>query len=122
MYDGKEYYVHVRSQCNSLGIGGISDWATASFRTFPVSVADVDNKNWSISLFPNPAHGDVTINVNGIGKDAMLSVVDVSGRVLMHQPVVGKENVITTQRLAAGIYLLKYSDSSHTEILRFVKQ
>jgi hypothetical protein len=121
--DGKDYYVHVRSLCNSLGIDGISDWGTASFKTFPVSVGTANNDGFGLSLSPNPAQGKVTITVTGgKGNDGVIEVTDMTGRVLIRVKDINKTVVVNTQQLAPGIYLVKYSDSIHSQVSRLVKE
>lgn len=120
--DGKDYYVHVRSVCNSLGVAGISDWATASFRTFPVSVGTVNDEDFSVSLFPNPARTQVTVTINGSNGENSLEVTDVSGKVLTQLNNIRNTVVINTEKFAPGVYLLKYKDNIHSQVSRLVKE
>lgn len=122
LYDGKEYFIHVRSHCNSLGIDGISDWGTASFKTFPVSVNEIDRTELNIAVFPNPTQGNISISISNINRESRIEVADISGRVLMQERLFDKTSVVNTAQLSPGIYLLKYTDGIHSQVLRFVKE
>ncbi|WP_276133549.1 fibronectin type III domain-containing protein [Polluticoccus soli] len=120
--DGKDYYVHVRSQCNSLGVAGTSDWGTASFKTFPVSVGTAGNKDFNVALSPNPARTQVTVTVNGSMGNNSLEITDISGKVLIEMKNVSNAVVVNTSSLAPGVYLLKYKDSIHSQVSQLVKE
>jgi hypothetical protein len=123
LYDGKDYYMHVRSQCNSLGIEGLSDWATASFKTFPVSVSNVSDDHFGLVLYPNPVQSEVTLTIDGvIDGNAVIAITDLAGREVRTLSASRKTLVINTSDLAAGTYLLKYTDDTKTAVSRMVKQ
>jgi hypothetical protein len=123
LYDGKDYYLHVRSLCNSIGIEGVSDWATASFKTWPVNVNNVAGDDFKIGAFPNPVKNTVTIHVAGkMQGDANIIITDISGKVLRTAILTGSKIDIDMSALPAGLYMLKYIDGAHTETMKLSKQ
>lgn len=123
LYDGKDYYIHVRAICNSVGVSSTSDWGTASFKTFPVSVPGVNNDNTVIEAYPNPVKGTLNINVYGLIKNnASVTLVDVNGKVLRQLDINTAKTAIDMSDIASGVYLLKYMDDNRSETIRITKQ
>jgi hypothetical protein len=120
--DGKDYYIHVRSHCNSIGIIDASPWGTASFKTFPTSVQQVKDRI-GLAAYPNPVDDVLTIEVSGNRSGAAYIVVtDVSRRQLLKQDANNAKNLVPMGNLPAGIYLIKYMDDVHNEVIRINKQ
>lgn len=118
---GINYYVHVRTKCNSIYTE--SPWATASFQTWPLGVGGVANAASGISAYPNPASDVLKVEVGGtIGKDAVLQLTDVTGKVVVLEAVNSNTTSLNISELPAGIYLLKYRDDSRTETVKVTKQ
>ncbi|MDO6431738.1 T9SS type A sorting domain-containing protein [Flavitalea sp. BT771] len=80
-----------------------------------VSIAG-SNSLYGLNLFPNPAHGLVTIQHPAVtGGTAQIQLLDLSGRVLRTIKVAPGSAQITLNLdgLAAGIYQVQWSDGSH---------
>ncbi|WP_276133521.1 GEVED domain-containing protein [Polluticoccus soli] len=123
LYDGKDYYIHVRSHCSSVNINSTSDWGTASFKTFPVSVSNVNGNEAYIEAYPNPVQGTLNVNVYGlVNGNAAITITDISGKVLRHAQVNGAKTAIDMSNMASGVYLLKYTDDNRSETVRITKQ
>ena len=121
--DGRDYYIHVRSSCVSLGIPDISPWGTASFKTFPVSVRNVAGGKLGLAVYPNPVSDILTVEVSGSRSGAAYIVVsDMSGRQLLKQEANSAKNLVPMNSLPAGIYMVKYMDDVHSEVIRINKQ
>lgn len=70
-----------------------------------------------LSLYPNPAHGSITVKMNAADRlNVILSITDLNGRtVLSHNDVLKKgitELSIPLDGLAKGVYVLAASDAS----------
>jgi hypothetical protein len=120
--DGKDYYIHVRSHCNSIGIVDASPWATASFKTFPVSVANAANGSFGIAAYPNPVKNEVNVEVRLGGSNGIISLTDVSGKVLQRVSVVKAKTTLDMSGIASGVYFIKYEDDMHNELIKITKQ
>ena len=68
--------------------------------------------NIPISIYPNPTDGVATISSPEAIKE--LSVSDLAGRVLLHQPSLGSTTTLDTAPLESGLYLLKVTTASGT--------
>lgn len=117
---GDDYYVHVRTKCNS--IYSESEWATAPFKTWPLSVSAVANNTIGIAAYPNPATDVLKVEVGKVGEKAVLQLADLSGRVLILQEVKNITEELDIRSLPSGVYMLKYIDGSHSEMIKVTKQ
>jgi hypothetical protein len=121
--DGKDYYIHVRSHCNSIGIIDASPWATASFSTFPVSVKNSANGDFRVAAYPNPVKDVMTIEVSGNrGTNANLLLTDMAGKLLQTVKVNGAKTEMDLTGLPGGIYVIKYADDNRSEVIKVTKQ
>ncbi|WP_276133522.1 GEVED domain-containing protein [Polluticoccus soli] len=123
LYDGKDYYIHVRAHCSSVNTVSTSDWATASFKTFPVSVSGANGDEAYIEAYPNPVKGTLSIDVHGLMHgNATIAITDINGKVLRNLTLKSSKTTIDMSDLASGLYLLKYTDDQRTETVRLTKQ
>ncbi|RYE15097.1 MAG: T9SS type A sorting domain-containing protein [Sphingobacteriales bacterium] len=121
--DGVTYYVHVRNQCTSVGITDVSPWASVSFKTFPLSVEDINNLPFEISTYPNPVGDILTIDLKGkIAASSKAQIVDVTGKTLISTDISEHTTTINMSALPAGNYLLKYTDGSHDKSIKVTKK
>jgi hypothetical protein len=72
----------------------------------------------TIKLFPNPA--STTLFLDGLSRDAIITIFDLNGKIIIVKPVTNKQLDIST--LTNGIYTLKIVDKSGMAIKKFVKQ
>jgi len=96
------------------------DYAYSQIVTATVRAAN----SFGIEAYPNPVtNNTVTINVYGaIGANALISVSDVTGKVIRMIDVKSNAVAIDMTGLAAGVYLVKYSDNTNTESIKINKQ
>jgi hypothetical protein len=118
---GLVYYAHVRTKCGA----SFSAWRTAQYTKATTSVASASgNTGFSLQASPNPAGDVLAVRVDGIvGNDAaILSLTDVSGRVLRQSTLAGKETMFDLTGIPSGIYLLRYAGAENSGVLRIQKQ
>lgn len=113
--DGKDYYLHVRTKCNSMFT--FSQWSTVALRTGITDIPVVTGKG--LEIYPNPVSDVLYIKNAKLG--ASYSIVDMAGRVLNNDVIKDTTQQIDVSKLPSGIYLLKINDSTVTQS-RFVKQ
>lgn len=63
-----------------------------------------------VSVFPNPGSGSFTVQRENGGL-AQLKVLDVSGRLLFSQQISASQEIISADRLDAGIYLIEITEN-----------
>ncbi|KAA5534709.1 T9SS type A sorting domain-containing protein [Taibaiella lutea] len=86
----------------------------------PTGTKDVANPASDVSVYPNPAKEDLFIETPE--KHLQLMLTDRSGRVLQQQKLLPGKNKIPLQQLAAGTYLLIFSNENKINVQSFVKQ
>ena len=84
----------------------------------PTGIQDYRLETIDFRLNPNPTSGDLTVSVseNFIGEE--LSVIDLSGRKILSEPISSASTKIETQNLSNGFYFVKIKSS----VVKFVKQ
>jgi hypothetical protein len=84
--------------------------------------ARVKSATVSLQALPNPVTDRLTLNISGeVPEDASVTLTDISGKTLIHQPAVEVMN-FDMHRFASGIYILKYADQQGTQVIRINKQ
>jgi len=121
--DGKTYYIHVRSHCTSQDVDSESPWGTATFQTIPAGVANVNNGNSLIEIYPNPVTDVLTISLgNTPGENATATITDISGKTIQVISLKKLKTDVNIATLPAGNYMLKYTDGENKQVLRINKK
>jgi hypothetical protein len=122
LQDGKEYFVHVRCECESVGIKSWSPWGTASFKTFAVGINNTNANGFKIKAYPNPVHDLITVDVNQQDGDGSITLTDLAGKTVLSAIAHKGANFVNVSGLAAGTYLLTYTDNTNKHIIKINKQ
>lgn len=110
---GKQYCLHTRSVCWGTDT---SAWVTKCFTTTTVSV---DNLQKAINAYyPNPVKDVLHISLE---EEAMITLIDISGRELSHTQSSGKQAVVNMSNLAEGIYFIRCKGPTGSETIRVLK-
>ncbi|MFT3750564.1 MAG: M12 family metallo-peptidase [Agriterribacter sp.] len=86
------------------------------------------NRKWSARMYPNPVqHAALVLFVDALSADnAVLEVVDLSGRIVINKPVkLNKGNnsiTLSVQHLTTGMYLLYINGQAEKTVLNFIKR
>jgi|GEM_PF-1635253 len=108
------YHFHVRTDC---GNGNFSDWTTISFTT--LSVVGIDElETVSLTAYPNPATGQVTVSGQTQG---IVNLTNLKGQQLMS---INLEQTATLDLSAfeSGMYFLVYTNGNTTSMIKLIKQ
>lgn len=105
---------------------------------YRIKVADVANKStysnivtartnagnvFTLQAYPNPAHDMLTVTLNGNHSDkGTLTITDMMGRVVKQMPFSGDHMSIDIKELAAGNYMIRYTDDVNTTTIKIGKQ
>jgi hypothetical protein len=116
--DGKDYYLHVRTKCNS--IFEFSTWSTAPLRTTATGLAAIDDNNTSINIYPNPAKDRINIQLLG-ATSGVVAVYNIASQLLMQEQLTSAEHTLNISSLPKGVYILKYENGESRSVTRFVK-
>ena len=121
--DGNKYYIHVRTICEDRKVKSDSRWATTAFETTPLGIKVLGQDDNLLNVYPNPAANILHVDIDAaIGNDAVVQIVDVRGRVITTEEVTTTKLSIDVSRIPSGIYMLKYSDEHHAQVVKFTKE
>ncbi|MCH3923518.1 MAG: T9SS type A sorting domain-containing protein [Bacteroidales bacterium] len=88
-----------------------------------VSIRDnAKQDNISISLYPNPANEQTTLQINNLNSDAKVIMTDVAGRIIKTDNIAkGQSSLrLNTSNLSSGIYYIKISSNSFTQTKKLI--
>ena len=92
-----------------------SNWEIADFKAYVDWDAVSENETASFNLYPNPANDVVRINAEA---DAMVQIIDMTGRIVMSVNAVEGENSINVADLESGVYFVRMNNA----VVKFVKR
>lgn len=76
-----------------------------------------------LDAYPNPATEQVTVKITGsIRPNALIQVIDISGKVVKSVKVTQPEVTIPLTKLGSGMYLFKYVDDLQSTTLKVLKK
>lgn len=107
------YTVKVRAACAA---GGYSEWSDEQTFTTLVGIDDVESS--AIALYPNPA--STTVTLTGIEGEAVVTVVDMNGRVAGEWTAKGGELTIDVTGLSQGAYFVRVTGDQGTAIRKLI--
>ncbi|WP_276133548.1 T9SS type A sorting domain-containing protein [Polluticoccus soli] len=113
--DGNNYYLHVRTQCNTMSTR--SGWSTTTLREGITNVPVVSGKE--IKVYPNPVK-DVLF-VDGLDH-GQYRIMDVAGREITSGNIEQRKATISTASLPAGVYMLQVEANGARHTQRFTKE
>ena len=119
---GKAYEMRLRAVCTENLVSEFSDIlefvfnGEATEQTLPYETLSYPSE-LNISLYPNPAVNEVTVNAE-LSSDAEFSVVTVSGNIIKKGKINGPINVAD---LSSGLYVLMVQDHSGLKSSKFYK-
>jgi hypothetical protein len=84
---------------------------------------DINIENWTvginepamqkIAIYPNPAAHQITIDANGIVGDAVVTIYDLQGKLLLNKHIDASKSItVDVSNLAGGLYMVKVSSTS----------
>ncbi len=116
------FFVHVRSRCTPTPL---SEWSKFGFKTLgPLSVNSVEQSGlFVMDAYPNPMQDNLTVQFNGkIGNNAKLTIIDLTGKMVYNAAVHSDKVTVDATNLPSGIYIVKYSDDVHNQVMRVTKK
>ena len=113
LYSGYEYYFV------AAGMNADSVWGEMVMEPFtttgdPVAVENVEMN--TVSVYPNPA--SEYILVNGVETGEMISVVDLSGNVVIEQKATSSDVRISLDGIVPGVYMVRTATAVNKFIVR----
>jgi hypothetical protein len=86
-------------------------------------VGSVAGDDFGLEAYPNPVKSMLTINIKGSASaNAEMLITDISGKIIRSLPVDDKKQQVDISSMASGIYMLRYKDDTHNQVIRIVKE
>ena len=86
----------------------------------PTSITGAESL--TASLFPNPASGEIVLQLSSNLKGESYQILDVFGRIIMVGEISGFQTKINLKGLAKGSYLLELNDGKNVIYKNFIKK
>jgi hypothetical protein len=108
---------------------GLLFWSFSNYKLYPRNNADVvgytglalgvenEQKDFNITLFPNPANTEVAVRVDG-REFTSFRLLDLAGREVLNEKLSGQFNVVNIAHLPSGTYLTQVVDNLNSAILQ----
>ena len=106
------YSVTVTDDCNhSVTISGITIQ----------NVAGIEESSLDLfKVYPNPNKGVFTVQLIDGNSDAVVSVMDLSGRIIQTEKMVGASSIISIENVAQGTYLIKVTTEQYNKTVSLI--
>lgn len=96
-------------------------WGNGSIQYSRTVQAHVQQGNFVVQAYPNPANDLLTFRTSGKpGENASITLRDISGREL-RRVLLGSAREVSLVGLPAGVYWLYYRDSLYSDCIRVLK-
>lgn len=113
--DGNDYYLHVRTQCNTMSTR--SGWSSTTLREGITNVPQV--AGMAVKVYPNPVKD--RLFVEGV-TGGQYKITDIAGREITGGNIEQQKAEISTGNLPAGVYLLQMELGGVRQTHRFTKE
>jgi hypothetical protein len=108
-----EPYVAYRDEANSWGITVMRYGAQAGISELTSS---------RISIYPNPAHDNITIETSFALSQVQLSISNLNGQQLITSQITLPKTQIDISNLPGGVYFVRLTNDKTVEVGKFIKQ
>jgi C1A family cysteine protease len=85
-------------------------------------IASFTNPEDNISIYPNPANDNVTVENNNFTIGQTISVYDIQGQLLLQQPMQQAKTNIDISIFSKGLYFLKVENGTGVAVKKFMKE
>ncbi|MBS1777237.1 MAG: T9SS type A sorting domain-containing protein [Bacteroidetes bacterium] len=87
-----------------------------------VVTATVKSGSFTVEAYPNPVSQLLTVKAYGATGNGSVTITDATGKLVRVVNMDNGQVQINMEGLAQGMYLLKYADDQHTEVIKVNKQ
>ena len=92
------------------------------FKRFTTTLDIENSKLPNLSVYPNPATDILQVNGFNNTDHGLISILDVSGRVVMQKCFENGFTTLNVSKLQSGAYILQLNDGNSIQTARFLKQ
>lgn len=83
---------------------------------------NANNTGNSFHIYPNPANDMITVESAAGIKNKMISVFNLQGQLILHQPMLQTKQEINISNLAKGFYIIKLGNADGIAVKKFIKE
>jgi serine protease len=105
--------------CSSFGFGQVEDYCVW-LGSIPLATQNIDSE-LGIKVFPNPSKDFFSLEFKSKTAEKEIQVIDLMGRVILHQTIVGESNTIDASTWESGMYCLKVTIEDTISVLKLIK-
>lgn len=116
--DGSGAYFHIRTKC--YDIFTTSPWGTTELQA-PTAVLNVNKGASLLNVFPNPVQNRLVIEIPN-AKGGVITITDVTGKLVYSTQVIAAGMEVDMASYPKGLYLVKYTGSGTTQIVKVAKE
>lgn len=112
----KGYHNYLLSVERADDTSGVFHWKTVSYtQRYPLSIHGVQLNEKDIAVYPNPASGQVTIQLPENAKALKIEILDITGRLEMQVPYAGEQKIfIPANSLSKGSHIFRIAGPNNT--------
>jgi len=94
---------------------------TSNNRVYNVPTSIVDGEEVSFRVYPNPFREEATIDFGYVVKEAIISIVDIYGKLIEQHEVINTNSfVITNKNKASGVYFMKMETENENIFVKLI--
>jgi hypothetical protein len=87
-----------------------------------ITGADILEAPLTLKPYPNPTNGLITLNLDELSSNCLITIVDLSGKIILRKTATGGQTVeLDISAYPAGIYLLTVENGRRKKTARVVK-
>jgi hypothetical protein len=88
-----------------------------------ITSVEPGHSEFRLSIFPNPVHDDLHINLKSKSEDIFYSIYDVTGKIINEHRLISSDGKkINVSFLSPGFYLLRITDEKNIFHAKFIKE
>lgn len=95
--------------------------AISSLIYYPAGIEEFNLSDY-INVYPNPANDIITVESTLINKDAMISLYNIQGQLLILQPMLQAKINVDISAFSRGMYYLKVQTEKGIAVKKFIKE
>ncbi|MAD50534.1 MAG: hypothetical protein CMC95_04465 [Flavobacteriales bacterium] len=94
---------------------------TSNNRVYNVPTSVVDREEVSFRVYPNPFREEATIDFGYVVKEAIISIVDIYGKLIEQHEVINTNSfVITNKNKVSGVYFMKMETENENIFVKLI--
>jgi hypothetical protein len=109
-------------QCNHHGPNTSDVWFLSVTDTTYVGVDNQKKKNNNVTIYPNPATNNITIELSGAVKESTVSIFNIEGQQLITRQITKPKTQVDISTLPSGVYFVRLTNNKTVEVGKFVKE